>query len=124
MGAEAGHYRWDDMPKETLTPFLDRRFLHGERVMLAHIYMKKGCLVQQHHHENEQLTYVLEGRILFKLGTAGETERLLEKGDVLVIPKNLPHSAEALVDSLSLDVFSPPRQDWIDKTDDYLRTQK
>jgi quercetin dioxygenase-like cupin family protein len=124
MAAEARHYRWSDVPRETLTPFLDRQFFHGERVMLAHIHMKKGCLVPKHHHENEQLSYVLEGRILFKLGEQGEREQVLEKGDVLVIPGNLPHSAEALVDSLSLDVFSPPRQDWIDGTDAYLRGQR
>lgn len=124
MENEARFHRWDDMPKEHLTEFLDRRFLHGERLMLAHIYMKKGCLVPRHQHENEQVTYVLQGTILFKLGADGEKERLLKAGDVLVLPSNLPHSAEALEDSLSLDVFGPPRQDWIDGTDAYLRGQK
>jgi quercetin dioxygenase-like cupin family protein len=124
MAREARFHRWDDMPKERLTAFLDRRFLYGERVMLSHIYMKKGCLVPKHHHENEQLSYILEGRVLFKLGEGGEKEQLLLAGDVIAIPSNLPHSATALEDSLSLDVFSPPRQDWIDGTDAYLRGQK
>jgi unsaturated pyranuronate lyase len=90
--------------------------------MLAHVYLKKGCLVPKHRHENEQVSYILEGRVLFRLGEGGEEgEQLLRAGDVLVIPGNLPHSAKALVDSMSLDVFGPPRQDWIDGTDAYLR---
>ena len=121
MSDQARFYRWDDLPRERLTEKLDRRFITGERLMLAHIYLKKGCHVQRHFHENEQATYVLEGAMLFKLGANGEEERLLKAGDVLMIPKNLPHSAVALEDTLSLDVFSPPRQDWIDGTDHYLR---
>lgn len=124
MPSEARFYRWDAMPKERLTGFLDRRFLHGERTMLAHVYMRKDCFVPQHHHENEQVSYILEGAVLFKLGAQGEKEQLLKAGDVLVIPSNLPHSAVALEDSLSLDVFSPPRQDWIDGNDAYLREQR
>jgi quercetin dioxygenase-like cupin family protein len=123
MGRDAGFYRWTDMPKERLTDFLDRKFLHGDRLMLAHIHMKKGCHVQKHHHDNEQATYVLEGTIRFWLGQNGEVERTLKAGEVVMIPSNLPHSAEALEDSLSLDVFGPPRQDWIDGTDAYLREQ-
>jgi quercetin dioxygenase-like cupin family protein len=110
------------MPRERLTRLLERRFLYGERVMLSHVYLKKGCFVPKHRHENEQVSYILEGRLLFRLGEDGkEEQQLLRAGDVLVIPGNLPHSAEALVDSLSLDVFGPPRQDWIDGTDAYLR---
>ena len=121
MSDQARFYRWDDLPKERLTDTLHRRFIAGERLMLAHVYLKKGCSVVRHFHENEQATYVLEGAMLFKLGANGEEERLLKAGDVLMIPKNLPHSAVALEDTLSLDVFSPPRQDWIDGTDQYLR---
>ncbi len=124
MPGDARFYRWDDMPKERLTDYLDRRFLHGERTMLAHVYLKKDCFVPKHHHENEQVSYILEGALLFKLGANGEREQLLKAGDVLVIPPNLPHSALALEDSLSLDVFSPPRQDWIEGTDAYLRQQQ
>ena len=121
MSDGARFYRWDDLPKERLTEKLDRRFVTGERLMLAHVYLKKGCQVPRHLHENEQATYVLEGAMLFKLGPNGEEERLLKAGEVLMIPKNLPHSALAVEDTVSLDVFSPPRQDWIDGTDQYLR---
>ena len=121
MSDQARFYRWDDLPKERLTDTLHRRFIAGERLMLAHVYLEKGCSVVRHFHENEQATYVLEGAMLFKLGANGEEERLLKAGDVLMIPKNLPHSALAIEDTVSLDVFSPPRQDWIDGTDQYLR---
>ena len=114
-------YRWDDMPKETVTPLLDRRLIIGNRMMLAHIYLKKGCIVPTHSHENERLTYVLDGALRFWLGEDGKDERVIRSGEVLVIPSHLPHKAEALEDTLDVDIFSPPRQDWLDKTDDYLR---
>jgi quercetin dioxygenase-like cupin family protein len=121
MTKPATHYRWDDMPKEKVTDMLDRRLITGERMMLAHVYLKKGCIVQKHSHENEQLTYILEGALLFSLGEDQSTEVTVSAGEVLHIPSNLPHRAVALEDTLDVDVFSPPRQDWLDKTDDYLR---
>jgi quercetin dioxygenase-like cupin family protein len=117
----ATFFRWDDMPKEKVNDALFRRLVTGDRMMLAHVYLKKGCIVPQHSHENEQITYVLEGSLRFWLGADGAEEVVVSSGDVLVIPGNLPHKAEALVDTLDLDVFCPPRQDWLDGTDDYLR---
>jgi len=117
----ARFYRWSDLPKEPLNDKLDRRMLHGERVMLAHIHLRKGCKVPRHFHENEQLSYVLEGSMRFLVGPNGEEEVVVRAGEVLALPSNLPHAAEALEDTLSLDVFSPPRQDWLDGTDSYLR---
>ena len=117
----ARFYRWSELPKEKLNDKLDRRMLNGERVMLAHIYLRKGCTVPRHFHENEQLSYILEGAMRFHVGPNGEEEVVVRAGEVLVLPSNLPHSAEALEDTLSLDVFSPPRQDWLDGTDSYLR---
>jgi quercetin dioxygenase-like cupin family protein len=118
---EAVSYRWDDVPKERLTDLLERRVITAERIMIAHIYLKKGCVVPRHFHENEQVTYLLEGVLRFRLGEDQREERVLRAGGVLVVPSNLPHSAEALEDTLSVDVFSPPRQDWLDGTDAYLR---
>jgi quercetin dioxygenase-like cupin family protein len=118
---EATFYRWDDMPKEKVTDLLDRRLVTGDRVMLAHVYLKKGCVVPKHSHENEQVTYVLEGALHFWLGEDQHEERIVRAGDVLHIPSGLPHKAVALEDTLDLDVFSPPRQDWLDGTDHYLR---
>ena len=114
-------YRWDDMPKETVTPLLDRRLIVGNRMMLAHIYLKKGCIVPLHSHDNEQLTYVVSGALRFWIGSETGETIVIGPGEVLVIPSNVPHKAEALEDTLDVDVFCPPRQDWLDKTDDYLR---
>lgn len=117
-------YRWDDMPKERVSDTLQRRLITGERMMLAHVYLDKGTIVPKHAHDNEQLTYILEGALRFWLGDAGERELLVSAGEVLYIPSNLPHKAEALEDTLDVDVFSPPRQDWLDRTDGYLRGKR
>jgi quercetin dioxygenase-like cupin family protein len=114
-------YRWDNMPKEKLSDSLSRRLVTADRMMLAHVYLDKGCVVQKHSHDNEQLTYILEGALHFWIGENGEEEITVRAGEVLVIPSNVPHMAEALEDTLDVDVFSPPRQDWLDKTDNYLR---
>jgi len=114
-------YRWDDMPKENVTEMLDRRLITGDRMMLAHVYLKKGAIVPRHAHDNEQLTYILEGALRFWIGE-DESETIdVRAGEVLHIPSNVPHKAEALEDTLDVDIFSPPRQDWLDKTDNYLR---
>lgn len=109
------------MPKEKVTDLLDRRLITGDRMMLAHVYLKKGCIVPRHQHENEQLTYVLEGALHFWIGEDGSKEITIGAGEVLHIPSNVWHKAEALEDTLDVDVFSPPRADWLAKTDDYLR---
>ena len=100
---------------------LDRRLITGDRMMLAHVYLKKGCIVPKHSHENEQITYILEGALKFRLGEDQKEERIVRAGEVLHIPSNVPHMAEALEDTLDVDIFDPPRQDWLNKTDSYLR---
>jgi quercetin dioxygenase-like cupin family protein len=110
------------MPREDLNPSLGRRFVTGEHVMLAQIYLDKGSIVPKHSHENEQITWVVEGLMRLKLGENGEQVVELGPGDVLHIPPHLPHEAEALEDTLDVDVFSPPRGDWIDGSDAYLRS--
>ena len=120
-GSKATHYRWDELRLEELNPQLRRRLISAERLMLAHVYLDKGCIVPQHAHENEQLTYILEGGLRFWLGEDGSEVVDVMAGEVLHLPANLPHKAEALEDTLDVDVFSPPRQDWLDQSDDYLR---
>ena len=100
---------------------LDRRLISGDRVMLAHVYLKKGCVVPRHQHDNEQITYILEGALHFWIGEDERKEITIRAGEVLHIPSNVWHKAEALDDTLDVDVFSPPRQDWLNKTDSYLR---
>ena len=115
-------YRWESMPRERVTDTFERRLITGERVMLAHVYLKKGCKVPKHFHENEQVSYILDGELKFWIGEDGAEEIIVRAGEVLHIPSNVPHAAEAVAgDVFGLDVFSPPRQDWLNKTDDYLR---
>src|SRR3954470_2961130 len=114
-------YRWEEMPKEHVSAMLDRRLITGDRMMLAHVYLKKGCVVPRHQHENEQLTYILEGALQFWIGEDEREKIVVRAGEVLHIPSNVPHKAEALDDTLDVDVFSPPREDWLNKTDSYLR---
>ena len=114
--------RWADVPAEPLNPQLTRQFITGAQAMLARIDLKKGALVPRHSHANEQLAWITEGALRFTLGEPGqEQEVIVRAGEVLVIPGNLPHAAEALEDTVDFDIFAPPRQDWIDKDDAYLR---
>jgi len=115
------HIPWRSIPLEDLNPLLQRQFVVGQEIMLARVLLKKGCIVPEHSHHNEQLSYVVEGTLKFWIG--GKTI-MLSAGEVLCIPAHLPHKAEALEDAVSLDIFTPPRADWISKTDHYLRGQK
>jgi quercetin dioxygenase-like cupin family protein len=115
------HHRWDQIPAETLKGTITRKLVTGERMMIAHVHLKKGDDVPRHSHENEQLTYILEGALHFWFGERGERELVVRAGEVIVIPSNLPHRALALEDTLDVDVFCPPRQDWLAGTDAYLR---
>jgi quercetin dioxygenase-like cupin family protein len=115
------HHRWERIPLESLKGTITRRLITGERMMLAHVYLKKGDDVPRHAHENEQLTYILEGALQFWLGANDERQLTVRAGEVLVIPSNVPHRALALQDTVDVDVFSPPRQDWLAGTDAYLR---
>jgi quercetin dioxygenase-like cupin family protein len=115
------YYRWSDIALEQVNDKLSRKLITGERMMLAHVYLKQGCVVPKHHHENEQLTYILEGALRFRLGENSDEEIVVSAGEVLLIPSNVPHEAVALEDTLDVDIFSPPRADWLNKTDAYLR---
>ena len=124
MAAQTGvrFYRVNDMPREKVTDMLDRRLITGERAMLAHVYLKQGCIVPFHSHDNEQISYILEGALRFWIGEHGEQELVVRAGEVLVIPSQVRHKAEALADTVDVDIFTPPRRDWLDGSDDYLRT--
>ena len=119
--SEARHLSWDSVELEDLNPLLKRHFVVGQNLMLARVLLKKGCIVPEHSHHNEQLTYVLEGALKFWIG--GKII-VVNAGEVLTIPPHLPHQAEALEDTVDLDVFNPPREDWMNKTDQYLRGGK
>ena len=118
---DARHYRWDDLPREALNPLLERRLIATERMMIAQVYLEQGCVVPRHEHENEQLTYILEGKLRFWLGEDESEIVDVAAGEVLHIPSHLPHKAEAMEDTLDVDIFCPPRADWLDGSDAYLR---
>jgi len=122
MSSGIRHARWDDIPREKVTDDISRRLFTGERMMIAHVYLDKGAIVPTHQHENEQLTYILEGALRFWIGAphVGVEELVVKAGEILYIPSNVPHKAEALEDTFDVDVFSPPRQDWLDGTDTYF----
>jgi len=112
------HVPWKSVEIENLNPLLQRHFIVGEDIMLARVLLKKGCIVPEHSHHNEQITYILDGALKFWID--GQ-EVIVRSGEVLTIPPYMPHKAEALEDTIDLDVFNPPRADWINKTDQYLR---
>jgi unsaturated pyranuronate lyase len=122
--ASARLFRWDEVPREKVTESLDRRLITGDGMMLAHVYLKKGCVVPKHAHENEQFTYIVQGALRFWIGEDGKEELVVRAGEVLHIPSNLPHRAEALEDTLDMDIFSPPRWDWLNGTDTYFHKKE
>ena len=113
-------FRWDDIPRERVTDEIDRKLITGDRIMLAHVFLKQGSVVPMHSHDNEQLTYLLGGALKFWIGAENAEPIVVREGEVLHIPSNVPHKAEALEDTLDVDIFSPPRQDWLDGTDSYF----
>ena len=121
--AAVRHTSWEDIRREKVTDDIARRLFTGERMMLAQVYLDEGAIVPWHAHENEQLTWVLEGALKFWIGEEGSPDVrqvVVSAGDVLFIPSNVPHKAEALAYTLDVDVFSPPRQDWLDGSDTYF----
>jgi quercetin dioxygenase-like cupin family protein len=111
---------WNTVELETLNPLLQRQFVVGQDLMLARVLLKKGSVVPRHSHINEQITYIVEGALKFLIDGK---EIVVRAGEVLCIPPNMPHEAIALEDTVDLDVFNPPRKDWIEKRDDYLRSE-
>ncbi len=122
------HQSWDSVPVEQLNPLISRQLITSERMMLAHVHLKKGAIVPAHDHHNEQFTYILSGVLRFWIGehadAPGDVYTDVRAGEVLVIPSMVRHRAEALEDTLDVDVFDPPRQDWLDGSDAYLRNSK
>lgn len=115
---ELKHLAWETVEREILTPVFERQLIVGQEVMLARILLRKGCVVPMHSHINEQVSTILEGTLKFFIDNK---EILVGSGEVLTIPPNMPHAAEAMNDVLAIDIFTPPRADWINKTDSYLR---
>ena len=122
--SDVRHFRWTDIPEERVTDVISRKLITGDGMMLAHVYLKKDALVPQHSHHNEQLTYIISGALHFYIGADRAREVVVRAGEVLHIPSNVVHEARALEDTLVVDIFNPPRQDWLDGTDSYFHTTK
>jgi quercetin dioxygenase-like cupin family protein len=118
---ELKYIPWNTVELETMNPLLARQLIVGQDIMIARVLMKKGAIVPLHSHHNEQVTYILEGALKFWIDGK---EIVVNAGEVLTIPRHMPHKAEALVDTVDLDVFNPPRADWINKDDQYLRADE
>jgi quercetin dioxygenase-like cupin family protein len=116
--AELRYTSWNSIAVDNLKPLLGLHFVVGQNIMLARVLLKKGCIVPEHSHPNEQITFVLEGALKFLIDGR---EIVVHSGELLTIPPNMPHRAEALEDTVDFDVFNPPRADWMNKTNAYLR---
>jgi quercetin dioxygenase-like cupin family protein len=117
-------YNWEKVPLERLNNKISRKVVTSDRMMVAHVYIEKDGIVPKHSHHNEQISYILEGALKFLLGEDQDEEVIVRSSEVLVIPSNLPHSALALEDTIDVDIFNPPREDWLDGSDAYLREGK
>ncbi len=116
--SKATLHRWADITPEPMNPLLTRQYVSGEKSMAARILLKKGCIVPEHSHPNEQIALILSGALEFRVQ---DESIIVRAGEMIVLPPNVPHSAVALEDTEDIDFFAPPRQDWIDQTDSYLR---
>jgi quercetin dioxygenase-like cupin family protein len=114
----SNQYRWADIPGEQMNDSIARQYVTGDRITIARLEMKRGGIVPEHVHENEQISYVITGALKF---TIEGREIIVKSGGLLQIPGQVPHAVEILEDSVTIDVFSPIRQDWIDKTDTYFK---
>ena len=114
-------HNWARIEREELAPGIARRYMYGDNIMVAQILLDKDAVVPKHAHMNEQISNVISGRLEFRFGEDGSDIRVAGAGETVVIPGHLPHEVVALEDAVAVDLFSPPRQDWIDGTDDYFR---
>jgi len=118
--AGAKYIKWNDIEVEQLNSLVGRQLIVGTNVMVARLLLKKGAKVPLHSHHNEQVSYIVDGALRFSIDNR---EITVSAGEVLCIPPHMPHEAIALEDTVAVDIFNPPRQDWIDKEDAYLRQE-
>ena len=109
----AAVYRWNNLEKDHPLEKLERRRIIGQQMMISQVFLHRGCHVPTHAHVNEQFACVMSGSLRFGIGAEGSPERCditVSAGEVLHLPANVPHSADALEDTLVLDLFSPPSE--------------
>jgi quercetin dioxygenase-like cupin family protein len=118
---EIQELNWDAIEWEQVNPHMKRKMVNGSKLTIAQILLSDGFVVPMHSHINEQVTQVISGKMRFIFGEDRAKEVILGPGDVIVIPANLPHEAHMIGDVFETDTWAPRREDWINKTDDYLR---
>jgi quercetin dioxygenase-like cupin family protein len=119
--ARATVTRWDDLPLEKMRGGMNRRYVHSDKMMVAQVNFARGDSVPAHRHDNEQYTYVVTGALRFLFGEEQDEEVVVGAGEIVLIPAGMLHSASADDDTFELDIFCPPRQDWIEGDDAYMR---
>lgn len=112
---------WSAIESEPMTDKITRQAAHGQLGTVARFHLARHALVIRHSHPAEQFSHVVEGRLRFIFD---DGEVIVGAGEILTIPPNVPHAAEAIEDSLVFDFFAPRREDWIRKEDAYLRGTK
>jgi quercetin dioxygenase-like cupin family protein len=111
---------FEKVEKENLSAHITRQMLNGEDATLARIFIARGGIVPRHSHRSEQFSMILSGALKFYFDDGGEA--IVGAGEIILIPANVPHKAEALEDTVDIDFFAPRREDWIRKDDAYLRS--
>jgi quercetin dioxygenase-like cupin family protein len=112
---------WEKLETERLSDLISRQMLSGENATLSRLLLARGAVVPRHSHVSEQFSLILAGALKFIFD---DREVLLNAGEVLFIPANVPHSAVALENTVDVDFFAPRREDWIHHEDAYLRGQR
>ena len=106
-------HEWDAIEPDHPADKASRRLIRGERMMVARFVLEEGFDMEPHVHHNEQISVVVEGRLLFRVGTVGSDEfreELVAAGQVMQLPPFVPHAAMALERTVVYDLFSPPSE--------------
>lgn len=110
----------DKLPKMELFPGALSSIVAGESIMLSFLVMEQGSKVPEHSHPHEQAGLLLEGKLQFRIG--GE-EMVMEPGDAFIVPSNMVHAGVVVEGPAKvLDIFNPPREDYVDKYNKYAET--
>lgn len=120
------HFKFDNIPLDTISEGITRRWFHAEKGQMTIFYLKKGTHVPWHKHPNEQISLIQKGKVKVKTIENGkEVFKIVSEGEVISFPENVPHEFWALEETVNLDVHIPVRQDWLSKElPDYLKNSK
>jgi len=111
-------FDWNEVQREELNPKLVRQAIHTGQMTIARLELKAGGVVPAHSHHNEQVSMVVSGKLKFSLD---DGEVIVGPGQVLELKPHVRHGVEVLEDCVVIDLFTPPREDWIKGEDAYLR---